>query len=247
MKKVLSVKPWPQEMALEEVEMDKVSFWVQLWGVPLCYVSLENIKKLTREVGEFLSLEDPGKARGFLRVRIMVNTAKPLLIGCWIGRQLNRDTWVEVIYERLQDFCYRCGCIGLVVDDCSVEESRTEEAGFGEWTRAPPVRDEVEFVCPGSLRSGTRRKAGEVRTGGSMATSSNGESLLGTNQRLEETSGQIGEIGGSVDRRASKKWKQQVRSPISENLPYWPSPLGANLQGSYVDVEGGSTVSSRQI
>lgn len=54
-------------------------------------------------------------ARGFLRVRIIVNTRNPLITGCWLLRKDDKDTWVEFRYERLQDFCYRCGRIGHVM------------------------------------------------------------------------------------------------------------------------------------
>lgn len=84
MKKNFSVKRWPPELALEEVEMEKVPFWVQLSGVPLGLGSLENVKCLTAEAGQFLELEDPKKARGFLRVRLLVNTANPLPTGYWL-------------------------------------------------------------------------------------------------------------------------------------------------------------------
>ena len=61
------------------------------------------------EIDVFVELENVEKARGFLRVRIIVNTQNPLITGCWLPREDDKDTWVEFRYERLQDFCYRCG------------------------------------------------------------------------------------------------------------------------------------------
>ncbi|KAM1093494.1 hypothetical protein ACFX2B_008494 [Malus domestica] len=88
MKKVFSVKKWPPELALEEVEMETVPFWVQIRGVPLGSTSATNIQRLTQAAGQFIALEDPGKARGFLRVRILIDTGKPLCNGCWIRRTI---------------------------------------------------------------------------------------------------------------------------------------------------------------
>ncbi|KAM2348538.1 hypothetical protein ACFX1X_012164 [Malus domestica] len=64
MKKVLSVKKWPPELALEEVEMKTIPFWVQIRGIPLGLISSANIQHLTQAAGQFIVLEDPGKARG---------------------------------------------------------------------------------------------------------------------------------------------------------------------------------------
>lgn len=65
MKKNFFVKMWPLELTLEEVELEHVSFWVQIRGVPLCLISIDNVKRLTRAAGDFMEMEDSAKARGF--------------------------------------------------------------------------------------------------------------------------------------------------------------------------------------
>lgn len=115
MKKNFFVKKWPPELALEEVEMEIVPFCVQIKGVPLCLVTMENVKHLTKYTGVFLEMEDPAKAREFLKVKILVNTVNPLASGCWLKRETNRETWVEFRYNRLQYFCYRCGRVGQLI------------------------------------------------------------------------------------------------------------------------------------
>lgn len=87
-------------------------------GIPLFLCTEENARKLVGEVGEFLELEDLTYAKGFLTVRIMVNTKNPLVAGCWLPRTRDKDTWIEFRYMRLQDFCYRCGIIGYVNMEC---------------------------------------------------------------------------------------------------------------------------------
>lgn len=123
-KQNFSVQRWPPELALEEIQMELVLFWVQIRGVPLSLSTELNVRRLAKEFGEFLELEDPAKAMGFLRVKVMVDTRKPLLPGCWLPRADNRDTWIEFRYERLQDFCYRCGRIGHACNECSFPPRR---------------------------------------------------------------------------------------------------------------------------
>ncbi|XP_070662491.1 uncharacterized protein [Malus domestica] len=132
MKKIFSIKKWPSDLALEEIVLENVPFWVQIRGVPMCFVSLQNIKRLTKEVGEFIAIEDPGKAGGFLRVRLSIDTNRPLFNGCWLRRDQNRETWVEFRFEKLQDFCYRYGRIGHVNTECTFEVTHGRTAGYGE-------------------------------------------------------------------------------------------------------------------
>ncbi|XP_070672073.1 uncharacterized protein [Malus domestica] len=70
MKQNFSVNRWHPELALEEIKMEMVPFWVQIHGVLLCLTSETNVRRLSKEIGEFLEFEDPSKARGFLRRRL---------------------------------------------------------------------------------------------------------------------------------------------------------------------------------
>lgn len=57
-------------------------------GIPPYLCSSENINHLAGKCGELLELEDPARARGFLRVKIMVDTTKSLFTGCWQGQEI---------------------------------------------------------------------------------------------------------------------------------------------------------------
>lgn len=86
MKQNLSVKRWREDIAMEEVSMHLVSFRVQMKAIPSYLCSEENINRLASKCGELLELEDMARARGFLRVIIMVDTTKPLTTGCWVTK-----------------------------------------------------------------------------------------------------------------------------------------------------------------
>lgn len=79
MKHNFFVKKWPQELMLEEVRTELVPFWVQIRGAPLYLSSEENDRRLVEKIGEVEEVEDPGKARGFLRVKVIVNKTNPFM------------------------------------------------------------------------------------------------------------------------------------------------------------------------
>lgn len=123
----------------------------------------EKVRKLAGEVGEFLELEDLDYARGFIRVRIMVNTKNPLVAGCWLPRKGDRGTWIEFLYKRLQDFCYKCGRIGHVNTECFFRPNRGGAAGYREWTKAKTIRDIQENPRPVVMYQGEIRYVGTNR------------------------------------------------------------------------------------
>lgn len=69
-----SVKRWPVDLAIKEVNVGLVPFWVQIRGVPLNFCTKENIEKLGDKAGEVLEYDCPIQARGYLRVRVLVPT-----------------------------------------------------------------------------------------------------------------------------------------------------------------------------
>lgn len=121
MKCCFAVKRWPPAKAIEEVDMDLVPHWVQIRGIPLNLSHEENMIKLGEKAGAVMEYENPAKVKGFLRVRVEVDTNQPLVAGFWIPRPDGSETWVEYQYERLADFCYICGRIGHCMDACNLK------------------------------------------------------------------------------------------------------------------------------
>lgn len=121
--------------------MDIVLHWIQIRGIPLNLCHEENVIKIGCKAGEVIDFEDPGKQRGFLRIRIGVDTNLPLLAGFWLPRANDLETWVEYQHERLADFCYRCGRIRHSMDACTFEEPSANEMAYGNWTMAKIIRE----------------------------------------------------------------------------------------------------------
>ncbi|XP_048420938.1 uncharacterized protein LOC125473601 [Pyrus x bretschneideri] len=247
MKKVFCVVKWPPELALEELELDAVPFWVQIRGIPLGLASIENVQRVTKEAGKFIAMEDPGHARGFVRIRILVDTEKPLFKGCWIRRDSNKETWVEFRYERLQDFCYRCGRIGHINTECSVEISGDGEVAYGEWMKAPPVREVAISTRVEYVSRGERRQAGAVRGSGIAAVQNQGSLRMSKAQGME--CNQTMESGGASKSRGTgqKKWRRRMRGEAEDTSSCSEMESIKTVgEGRSGEVQGGNNILSTQ-
>lgn len=117
--------------------------------------------------------ENSVERRYYLRVRTMVNLQKPLSHGFWIKRNSSQSTWVEFKYERLSDFCYRCGRIEHEEKSCSYLVAMIGRGRvYGKWLRAPTleeIQDRSNSITLSPLRSmgnGESQDAGDRRIGG---------------------------------------------------------------------------------
>ncbi|KAM0956247.1 hypothetical protein ACFX2A_025041 [Malus domestica] len=216
MKQNFVVKRWPSEIALEEIDMQRISFWIQIRGVPPFLSSEANIKRLASKIGKVQIVEDPAKSRGFFRVKVEVDTNYPLTTGCWLPRDNNKESWIEFRYERLQDFCYRCGRIGHPNTECHFEAVKGGMAGYGEWTKTAPVRDISETPRQLPINQGERRHAGAMRVGRNVSNRTQGAAGNGEKDTIEgERAVEVTESEEGPDLKIIHSQPDQISQPIS--------------------------------
>ncbi|PQP97764.1 uncharacterized protein Pyn_30461 [Prunus yedoensis var. nudiflora] len=157
---------WPSNLAIEELPLHKVAYWIQAHGIPLNLLTAGNALEIGEKLGEVKEVEDPWEkgSRGFLRMRVMIDSNNPLPQGFWLPRAEGQDTWVEFKFERLSDFCFICGKLGHLQRSCNSSGSLSgisEQAAYGEWMKARAIRDNRPPVSTHVPR-GVRRRAGQI-------------------------------------------------------------------------------------
>ncbi|KAF7838884.1 reverse transcriptase [Senna tora] len=103
-------------------------------------LSRGNVIRMGSKVGEVLIIEDlvvNGRLiRSFARARVLIDLDKPLVAGFWVPRPQMSSIWISVKYEKLHQFCYKCGCVG---HDFKVYKTLRRAMGndgkplYGEW------------------------------------------------------------------------------------------------------------------
>ncbi|KAK4258624.1 hypothetical protein QN277_005055 [Acacia crassicarpa] len=153
---LLNLQVWEDDMTLQDVNFDTAPFWLQFHNLPVDAFDSCNAKTLGDGAGEAVMLEDPmvdGKMlRTFIRVRSIIRLDKPLSTGFWVPREGRERIWVKIRYERLQNFCYKCGCLvhegrGCKVENVAITIENDQE--FGPWLSTQGVRtfEQVVVVC----------------------------------------------------------------------------------------------------
>ncbi|KAL9416919.1 hypothetical protein AB3S75_039994 [Citrus x aurantiifolia] len=138
------------------------SFWVQIHNVPIMCMNKETIREFGREIGkvEEVGTNADGECIGkYARLRVSVNVTKPLVKiltleteedekgveivdmekeGCEAEqRGEKKEIFMPVLYEKLPDFFYVCGCVGHQFRECNQYKSQTrDEMAYGPWLKA---------------------------------------------------------------------------------------------------------------
>ncbi|XP_021737157.1 uncharacterized protein LOC110703672 [Chenopodium quinoa] len=182
----------------ESIELKYFPFWVRLYNLPLDSRSNSDVKIIAEKVGVVLEVEDDelgwDKSR---RVRIMVDTSKPLRRVQKIRNKKGEISSIQFKYERLSTFCFLCGILGHTEKDCPniAEEDEPDEKQWGLWLRASPRKGRGKFKKEiDSIHSAPQRKL--VFTHKPIALQSQATVL--SNQKTDKEV-ELGEVNKIVD------------------------------------------------
>ena len=98
-----------------QVLLFNVDFWVQVYKLPIGFVSKKIACSIGNYIGKFVH-SDPtnymGTWRNYLRVRVSIDVRKPLRQSMKIKKQSGSWVELEFKYEQLGQFCFVCGLFG---------------------------------------------------------------------------------------------------------------------------------------
>lgn len=88
-----------------------------------------------------------------LRVRVWIDVTKPLKHALNVHGGMKGSLIVTFAYERLPNFCYRCGLLGHLLHDCSMEftdpssdEVDMNSLDYGDWLRAESLGNRSKLL-----------------------------------------------------------------------------------------------------
>jgi len=101
-------------------------------------------KALGSQIGEVLEsavyeLSDKAK---FVKIKMLFDVSHPIRAGMYIENQVDGVTWVDFRFENLPMFCFYCGLVGHIEENCTEKLETGEEADIdsvnprGSWLRS---------------------------------------------------------------------------------------------------------------
>ena len=112
---LLAIQKWHPSATLRELSLSKVTFWIQVHGLPLHHMSFKNAIVIGKGLGQLVKVEENGGSaaifRSYMRLLVSIDVSKPLNPGFSIARTDGSSSWVRLLYERLDIYCSDCGLI----------------------------------------------------------------------------------------------------------------------------------------
>ncbi|XP_050263948.1 uncharacterized protein LOC126708186 [Quercus robur] len=234
----LILKQWHQNMSVDDLDFSSIPLWVQIHGLPIEYMSKENAEEIGALVGEVLEVDFTGSGgvcmSKFLRVKVEIKVEDPLLSGFFLDRNTQPNLWIRFKYERIAEFCFKCGRLGhlkarCIWADAEVQPNSKEPFGLGPWMKAEAASYRasrwVEFIADNN------QACEEVDVGRKESVS----------QEQEESRIHALQVGGTKETQAVSSRHNLASSEIMSDpviskyislskVPNYPTPSQLNTQ-----------------
>ncbi|OMO49877.1 hypothetical protein COLO4_38315 [Corchorus olitorius] len=253
----LNLKRWEANTPMALLDFKGIQFWIQIHNLPRELLTKQNGEKIGHSLGEVIEVEEPrgrfGLNRGFLPMRIIVDSERPLVPGFWFPSGDGDKRWADIKYEKLPDFCFDCGRLRHGCKHCKFEsQGNGSERKFGPHLRANSLRkleygdelknpkeSQAELWRKGKGVSRTVAREGWVAGTRELQTlPARGEGcareMCDVGKSCAENSGKgiedsMPKSSGAADRMSQQQNTEKEKSPIKKVLGSWISKPAAIL------------------
>nr|POE48964.1 uncharacterized protein CFP56_49428 [Quercus suber] len=117
---LLVFEKWRPNLILSHLQLNYISVWVQLHGLPLEYPELAEEMGQMMGILERVDWEDrvPRNIR-FMRIKVRIDPRLPVFSGFMLRLDDGSRVWIQCRYERIHKLCTRCGLIGHTRGQCT--------------------------------------------------------------------------------------------------------------------------------
>ncbi|ONI21966.1 hypothetical protein PRUPE_2G099000 [Prunus persica] len=130
-------------VAPSKTNLKFVDFWVQIRNVPLLKMTEKLARSIRDRIGKCIdtSRSEGGElVGGFMRIRVQIDTTKPLWRGLRITFPRGSTDLVAFVYEKLPKLCFGCGKIGHIFQDCNYVPEQQKRATYQPYGRFLTLR-----------------------------------------------------------------------------------------------------------
>jgi hypothetical protein len=132
----LMVEPFDGSTVAPTIIPKGVQAWIQIHKIPPLFRNKDVLDQLARRVGTVIRSElaaVPTGAGVFHRVRVVLDSAKPLTRFVPLVLEGHDRIFLQIKYEKLPKFCDHCGLMGHNYMECGTREYDDSKLQFGTW------------------------------------------------------------------------------------------------------------------
>ncbi|XP_050212651.1 uncharacterized protein At4g02000-like [Mercurialis annua] len=135
-KQIILFEPLNGNMQPNNMLIVECPVWVRIYDLPLNCRGKAAVGKIGGKIGRIMGRdEEEGKVwNRYSRIRVAIDTTKPLMRGMSVINPLGERCWIGFKYERIQNFCYWCGMLDHMEVEC---EDKLEQKKISEWPYGP--------------------------------------------------------------------------------------------------------------
>lgn len=134
------LRRWEPGLELRNLRITEILVWIRLTGLPMELINPIAGPKLASMIGEVeedrTGIFGPHNVRSlsYLSARVWINPADPLMPGFYVRLPGAKGSliWVDCWYERIHNYCRRCGKIGHPKDCCPIQDNVELESYLDE-------------------------------------------------------------------------------------------------------------------
>lgn len=132
---------WRKGLSISNLTFTHSPFWIQIWGLPFENMTEEVGRDLRNRLGNYIETDKHtwlSEQAKFMRIRADLPIEKPLRRGGHVVNPEGKKFWVTFKYERLPNFCFRCGVLGHDEKHCPNTSTDNSDSPrqYGDWLRA---------------------------------------------------------------------------------------------------------------
>lgn len=142
------LQKWEKGMMEEDFENTKINIWVQVRRLPFEFRNYTYGSMLAAKAGDLVEMKAENFARRnaltgqFVRVRIQLDTTKPVCPGVFLKRDGRKPVWISFKYEKLPSICFNCGLLNHDSRGCPNVKTSINSF-YGNWLRAETMVENI--------------------------------------------------------------------------------------------------------
>lgn len=150
----LILKPWLESQVLGDLSSASTTLWLQIHGFPPAVIQEGTAERIGNRVGKVHMETVTNRsvvAHSYIHIRVDIPIKDPIPASFFYARK-DDEIWVQFKYEKLLDFCFRCGLMDHVTGRCKFGNpaTLTSDHGvtakiYGPWLKAE-VPNGLNFV-----------------------------------------------------------------------------------------------------